>query len=101
MKKLFVAAVLLTGCATMPENVRFASSTEEVADCDYLGMFRNDALNDGAETSLNSAATQAAEAGADTIVIISKDSSVEGSTDDDGYVGTSHSVTVQGYKCAQ
>lgn len=101
MKKLIVAVALLAGCATMPENVRFASSTAEVEKCEYLGIFRNDALNDGAETSLNGAATRAAEAGADTVVIISRDSSVEGSTGNDGRVDTSHSVTVQGYKCSQ
>lgn len=88
------------GCATMPESVKFASATGEVEGCEYLGIFKNDWANDGADTALNSAATRAAAAGADTLVVINTASETEGYVGEyGGGVGTSHSVTLQGYRC--
>lgn len=84
----------------MPEGVRFASTTSEVETCEYLGMFRNDWANDGASTALNSAATQAASAGADTLVVVNSASETGGYVNEyGGAVGSSHSVMLQGYRC--
>lgn len=70
MKRLLVLA-LLSGCATIPQDIYIVDSKTEVAQCELVGTVTNDIWhNFSLESAYANAMERARKAGGDTVYVV-------------------------------